>query len=423
MPSKTTIGPAEASFDALDAIETISRMLLASHFDPEALLKAITDVTVRKMKVKGCVLRMLNADTGELSIRSVTGLSERFLFSAPVIDIKNRFQSLIQQEGVYSLYDVRAGSDLQFSEAALEEGISSLLAVGLFEGKKVVGSLSIYTDRPVRFTRTHTQTLRVLARYAVMALELARLHRSELQLKLQSRDLAIAASIQQRMLPSVIPDADDIQLAVRMSSWYEVGGDFYDVSKIDRDTIGLAIGEVAGKGMPAALLMSGALMAYRSQMGNSRQLPEIVGAVNDLLTRDTRTEEYASLICCRLDLDEFILCYVNAGHMAPLLFRKGRVTTLTTGGMTLGICAGLTYEQGVLQLEKDDVVVFRTDGCTRATRADGQVFGERRFRRAIRSQLDASAARIADSVQAALRSFVGDAGLRDDQTVIVLRVE
>ncbi len=417
----------ESSFDGLDAIDTIGQLMLASHYDPEALLQAITDVTVRKMGVKGCVLRMVNPDTGELGIRSVTGLSERFLFSAPVIDAKNRFQSLIEEQGVYRLTDVRAGSELQFSAAALEEGIASLLAVGLLKDKKVIGSLSIYTAHPVAFTHHHERTLRVLARYAVMAIELARLYRQELQTKLQSRDLTIAASIQQRMLPSVLPAIEGFDVAVRMNPWYEVGGDFYDIARMDEELLSLAVGDVAGKGMPAALLMSAALMALRSQMGNRRRLTDIVAAVNALLTRDTRAEEYASLICCRLDLEEYILCYVNAGHPPPLLLRKGRFMVLDTGGMPLGIRAGMTFDEGVVSLESGDVIVFRTDGCTTATDARGRLFGERRFRRAIRmsaaERAALRAARIADDVLAALRRFVGDAVMRDDQTLLVLRIE
>ncbi len=413
----------ESPFDGLDAIDTIGELMLASHYDPEAMLQAITDVTVRKMGVKGCVLRMLNPETGELGIRSVTGLSERFLFSAPVIDAKNRFQTLIEEQGVYRLQDVRAGQELQFSEAALEEGIASLMAVGLVKEKKVIGSLSVYTAQPVSFSHHHERTLRVLARYAVMAIELARLYRQELQSKLRSRDLTTAAGIQHRMLPAVIPTIEGFDVAVRMNPWYEVGGDFYDVARIDDELLGLALGDVAGKGMPAALLMSGALMALRSQMGNSRRLPEIVAAVNELLARDTRAEEYASLICCRLDLEEYVLCYVNAGHPPPLLLRNGRFTVLDTGGMPLGIRTGMTFDEGVIPLESGDLIVFRTDGCTTATDSRGRLFGERRFRSAIRAHASEGSSRIAEAILAALRRFMGDAGLRDDQTLVVLRIE
>ncbi len=413
----------ESPFDGLDAIDTIGELMLASHYDPEALLQAITDITVRKMGVKGCVLRMLNPETGELGIRSVTGLSERFLFSAPVIDAKNRFQTVIEEQGVYRLLDVRAGQELQFSAAALEEGIASLLAVGLFKDKKVIGSLSVYTAHPVSFSHYHERTLRVLARYAVMAIELARLYRQELQAKLQSRDLSIAAGIQHRMLPAVIPTIEGFDLAARLNPWYEVGGDFYDIARMDEELLGLAMGDVAGKGMPAALLMSGALMALRSQMGNSRRLPEIVSAVNELLTRDTRAEEYASLICCRLDLEEYVLCYVNAGHPPPLLLRNGRFTILDTGGMPLGIRTGMTFDEGVIPLESGDLIVFRTDGCTTATDSRGRLFGERRFRSAIRANAGERSSRIADAILAALRRFVGAAGMRDDQTLMVLRIE
>jgi phosphoserine phosphatase RsbU/P len=413
----------ESPFDGLDAIDTISQLMLASHFDPDALLQAITDVTVRKMGMKGCVLRLLNPETGELGIRSVTGLSERFLFSAPVIDARNRFQTMIEEQGVYRLLDVRASQELQFSEAALAEGIASLLAVGLFKDNKVIGSLSVYTAHPLSFTPHHERTLRVLARYAVMAIELARLYRQELQTKLQSRDLTIAAGIQHRMLPAVIPSLEGFDLAVRMNPWYEVGGDFYDIARMDEEMLSLAMGDVAGKGMPAALLMSGALMALRSQMGNSRRLPEIVAAVNELLTRDTRSEEYASLICCRLDLEEYVLCYVNAGHPPPLLLRNGRFSILNVGGMPLGIRSRMTFDEGVVPLESGDLIVFRTDGCITATNARGQLYGERRFRNAIRANAGEGSSKIADAILAALRRFVGVAGMRDDQTLIVLRIE
>jgi sigma-B regulation protein RsbU (phosphoserine phosphatase) len=191
---------------------------------------------------------------------------------------------------------------------------------------------------------------------------------------------------------------------------------------VDEGLLSLAIGDVAGKGMPAALLMSSALMAFRSQMGVSRSLPDVVRSVNELFARISRPEEHATLFCGRLDLQERVLCYVNAGHPPPLVFRGGRVIPLETGGMPLGIRTPLAYTQGIRQLEEGDLLLLRTDGCTSACDEPGRVFGERRFRAAVKAHSSGSAARLVDEIMTSIRRFAGEAGQRDDQTVIALRI-
>jgi serine phosphatase RsbU (regulator of sigma subunit) len=181
------------------------------------------------------------------------------------------------------------------------------------------------------------------------------------------RELETAREIQQRLLPSASPGLPGFEIAGTSVPSRQVGGDYYDYLDLGAGRIGLAVGDVSGKGMPAALLMSNLQASLQGQVIHPATVADVVTRVNDLLVQSTDTHMFATFFYGVLDTRQSLFTSVNAGHNPPILLRAdGRVERLETGGLILGILPEQEYEQETVTLQRGDVLVLFTDGITEA---------------------------------------------------------
>ena len=237
-------------------------------------------------------------------------------------------------------------------------------------------------------------------------------------------ELHLARRIQRSFLLSQFPTMPRLEVhAVNVSS-KQVSGDFYDVVPAGPDAFLLAIADVAGKGVPAALLSSMLQASLRTQAGAIPSVAAILKNINTLVYRSTAVHQFATFFLARIEEDTLRLAYSNAGHNYPVVFRRsGERVTLERGGTVVGILESAEFEEGNLVLEPGDRVVFYTDGINEAANESGELFGEERLCRLVASlpaQLSASETteRILDGV----RGFLDGTEAGDDMTVMVLRV-
>ncbi len=215
----------------------------------------------------------------------------------------------------------------------------------------------------------HTQIVRGQARRA----ERSRVRQDE-------RDMDEARVIQQGMLPRELPSLPGFQLAAAYRPARALAGDYYDVLPLDNARALVCIGDVAGKGMPAALVMSNLQAAVKAYAGEDRSPVELCRRVNRILCENCEPGRYVTFFCGVLDSTEGTFTYVNAGHNPPLVARpNGSVLRLADGGPVLGEFSDWSAAQGQIALEQGDRLAFYTDGITEATDADGQEFGEERL--------------------------------------------
>jgi len=240
----------------------------------------------------------------------------------------------------------------------------------------------------------------------------------------QHRELEEARLIQRALLPSTMPQTAGVRMA---SSWQPadgVGGDCFDVM-IGGSAVGIAIADVAGKGMPAALLMSNLQAAVRAfAQGTAEPAPPatICGNVNRLLCRHMVSGRFVTFCFAWIDPARQSLVYANAGHNPPLLLRRdGEIERLSEGGMVMGVFADAAFKQAELPLQPGDRLLFYTDGITEAPNADGEEFGEERLEAAGRTAPDRSAEAMKEYVLAELAAFTGGA-FADDATLIVVEL-
>ncbi len=236
-----------------------------------------------------------------------------------------------------------------------------------------------------------------------------------------NRELELAREVQERLLPQVLPDVPGLEIGRIYRSAAQVGGDYYDVFSAG-NSVCVVIADVSGKGIPAALLMATLRASLRSLMLRMDTLPELVAELNHLLYQASSASRYATFAVMVYAPTTATLTYVNAGHNAPLLFRRGgSLERLTCGGTVLGLLPNAAYEQGVLTLEAGDTLILYTDGVTEQTDADGAEWGEDGLIEAKRGTPASSAIEAAENTLHAVDEFAGKTTQADDVTLLVLR--
>ena len=235
----------------------------------------------------------------------------------------------------------------------------------------------------------------------------------------QQRELDDARMIQRGLLPTAFPQIAGLQLAVAWQPANDVGGDCFDTLAFG-DALGVSIADIAGKGLPAALLMSNLQAAVRAFAQESVPPSSICASVNRLLCRNMASGRFATFCYARLDTAKRRILYSNAGHNPPLLVRAGGdVVRLTEGGMVLGVFPDTGYTQAECALEHGDRLVFYTDGITEARDPEGEEYGEERLTEAALGVRASDAGTMKDTLFQDVTTFCAGR-FEDDATLIVV---
>jgi serine phosphatase RsbU (regulator of sigma subunit) len=243
--------------------------------------------------------------------------------------------------------------------------------------------------------------------------------------------LAMARRVQFDLLPAGSLLTRDIEFAAKCVPAWQVGGDFYDAFETEDHQIALVLGDVSGKGISAALLMGvvqGVIHASNGT-GSAAKHEQSMERLNHLLCMKTAMERFVSLFWCYFDPASSVLSYINAGHLPPLLVRKGAADEFEVhrldegGGPVLGLLPGARYEQADIAILPGDLLVVFSDGILEAANAADEEFGEERILRAIEENWSGSPREICDGVLANVRLFLGKELPHDDQTLMVVRLQ
>ena len=240
-------------------------------------------------------------------------------------------------------------------------------------------------------------------------------------LQLQEEELKRAREIQEMLLPSTLPQLAGIQIAGAWQPAREVGGDYFDAIQLDKDRLGICVGDVAGKGITAALLMANLQASFRA-FATSEASPQVVCTkLNKFLCANIASGKFVTFFYAVLDADSRTLTYENAGHSPGLLLRSnGTTETLSGGGAVLGALPDWTYQDYTAQLQPGDQLLLSTDGITEAENAQLEEFGEERLLQAARAR-NGSALEVQRAIMQQVTAFCGG-NFRDDATLLVLRI-
>jgi sigma-B regulation protein RsbU (phosphoserine phosphatase) len=234
-------------------------------------------------------------------------------------------------------------------------------------------------------------------------------------------ELAVARRIQASLLPAKLPSRDGLELAAITRPCRQVGGDFYDLLDFGSEGLGLAVADVSGKGVPAALILSNLQATLRAEAGAGRSPLPVVRRINQRLCGDLQPGSFASLLFGHLDVTQRTFRYVNAGHPAGLLLRRdGALARLGEGGLLLGVESHARYDVGVAPFEPGDLLLLYSDGVTDVLNSAEEEFGAERLEEMLPTLAHLPLQGIVDGIVQQVERFVGG-NLPDDLTILVAR--
>jgi predicted permease len=308
------------------------------------------------------------------------------------------------------------------------------LAVPLRTRKEILGVLLLgEREQRAGFSAHEKQVLRACADQFALMIENARLTDRVVEQETLRRDIALASDVQRRLLPDAPPLADGVEFAAASVPARRIGGDYYDFVELRDCEIGIALADVSGKGVAAALIMSvvqASLRIISSEGGIA--LPRLVARMNEFVYRSTPASKYATFFYAQLNEQRRQLRYVNAGHNAPYLLRAGQGSTaesaplvieeLSTGGTVVGMFPEMSYEEATVELYSGDVLLIFTDGVPEAHNPESEEFGEERLQLLLRQTAHLPADEISARISAEMKNWIRDAEQYDDLTFIVMKV-
>jgi len=240
-------------------------------------------------------------------------------------------------------------------------------------------------------------------------------------------EISIAREVQNQLFPKRLPSVPGVEVEAICKAARSVSGDYYDFIQLTPTHIAVAIADISGKGISAALLMASLQAALRSQllMGGSEHLgtDELVSRLNKHLVRNTADDRFATFFICVYDSATRTLRYTNAGHLPSFLLSQNNVVRLDKGGMVLGVYEECTYEENSLMVPRDAVLVGYSDGLVEPENVYGEEFGVRRLQDAAVRVQASSPSNVALSLMTAAEEWAGSAEQADDMTVIVARMK
>jgi serine phosphatase RsbU (regulator of sigma subunit)/putative methionine-R-sulfoxide reductase with GAF domain len=295
----------------------------------------------------------------------------------------------------------------------------------------------------------HDRTFRILmgiAQQTAVAVESARLQQEGMERQRLDQELSFARDIQTSFLPKEVPQAEGWSVAAAWQAARQVGGDFYDFMQMPDGSVGIAVADVADKGVPAALFMAMSRTLTRSVAFEGYPPAALLKRVNGIILADSRTDLFVTVFFAKWDPKSGKVEYANAGHNPPLIFRANlasaqkafgseaesrlsagseldSIQQLPNQGIALGVLKGVLLTDQMLMLEPGDVMLMYTDGITDALNAEGAEFGIEKLMEVLRTTAALSAQEIANAIMSAVSYFAGNEPPFDDQTLVVLKRE
>jgi sigma-B regulation protein RsbU (phosphoserine phosphatase) len=397
---------------------------VSSILDLDALLTRLAQLTKRVIEYRTFGILLVNAATNELEMKLALKY-DRETTVAPVKMGQGLVGYAAQHKEIVHVPDVQA--DPRYVK--LVDDVRSELVIPLLVKDRCIGVIDLESPELDAFTKSHVEVMTLLASQAAVAIENARLYETIVvnEERLEG-ELRFAQRVQAALLPSELPKRmKGVDVAARFAPARELGGDLYDYLSPDANTLVVTVGDVSGKGVPAALYGAFAGELIRSRTFRRRFAPHSFGPANVLSSTNTilherQLEEYYCTLCYAVfDLKRRSVVLSNSGLPYPIRCSGGECAPIEIAGVPLGAFAGSTYDEVTFDLRPGDVFIICTDGVFEAMNAEGCEFGSARLLDVVRQASALSSREIVDRIFAAAEEFRGDEPPNDDMTAVAIR--
>ena len=299
----------------------------------------------------------------------------------------------------------------------------SQISVPLIAKGKLLGVINLESDKLNAFDRDDLELLTAFASHAAIAIENAQLHEQILRNRELAHELYVARRIQRALLPKKLPQIPGYDFAAVNIPSNAVSGDLYDLVLMQNGKVAIAIGDVSGKGTPAAIIMASLFSAFRTLLNEPISVAQRMTRLNEIITDSVTPGTYATFFFGELNTRTGQFTYCNAGHFPPLLVsRDGNVRKLFEGGTVLGFVKNAPYRQNEIVLEPADVLFFYTDGLIEAKNSAGAFFELDRVVELLKRYRQRPARRMVNGIVEQVREFVGNSRFEDDLTLVAVKV-
>jgi serine phosphatase RsbU (regulator of sigma subunit) len=407
--------------------------LITQVFDFNELVDTVTAMTLQVCEAKSCWLELVRGDQPSSAAGSVVPSSVRVVAMKHIAPAE--IEQLHQAEGE-SLRDevIRRRTPLVIDDILREprflhlkkakSSIASIVVMPLVSHNALVGILYATKDTSYGFLKDDVDVISAFADQATVAIENSRLINESIERERLIREMMLAQEMQRKLLPQSVPVYATLEIAAVSTPAFEVGGDYYDFVALDDGRLGIVVGDVSGKGVPAAFYMSEVKGIFQSL---SRMYPsprDFLVRANEVLMGTVDRHSFISLLFAILDVRTGGLTIARAGHCPMLLVSAEKVSYIRPGGMGLGLSGDALFAKSLqeqnVELREGDVCVFYTDGITEA-RCGEDEFGYDRLLECTRGAKHLTADGIKEEVLSSVRRFVEERANEDDITLVVLK--
>jgi sigma-B regulation protein RsbU (phosphoserine phosphatase) len=286
---------------------------------------------------------------------------------------------------------------------------------------KVVGVLQLLNKMHGSFGEQDLRFLAAISDHMAIAMENAQLHLEIVEKQRMERELQLGREIQSRLLAPPPSDVRNTMLAAMSLPCYEVGGDYFDFIELPNGHLGIAIGDVSGKGVAAALIMSSVQAALRMAAAIEPDLPRLLARLNGLLFRMARGRKYVTFFFGVLDPSTGVLRYVNAGHNPPFVCNGDEIVHLESTGRPIGILPESAYEEKSIAIGSGATLLLYTDGLNEAANAGEEEFGMERLTALVREACTYAVNEVPRRILDSVTAFENGAPASDDKTLVIMR--
>jgi sigma-B regulation protein RsbU (phosphoserine phosphatase) len=410
-----------ADRDEMERLRTLveASKLINSSIEPDTLFASILTVARNELHVERGTLYFVDDQKKEIWTKIAGELSGEIR-----LPIGKGLAGTVAETGeALILHDVY--EDPRFDRSLDQKTgyrTRSMLCVPIKNrGQRVVGVLQLLNKMNGAFGPRDLEFLSGISDHMAIAMENATLHMELLEKQRMEQELALGREIQSRLLPSAPVDVRGVELAALSLPCYEVGGDYFDFLELPGGDLGLAIGDVSGKGVSAALIMSSVQAALRVAAPIEDDLARLVARLNALIFRSASGRKYATFFFGRYTPSTGLLRYVNAGHNPPYIVTADGLTEIGSTGRPIGLLPESSYTEETVELPPGSTLFLYTDGLNEAADPDETEFGNDRLRSLFLAQRDVSLTSIPSRVLDAVTSFERGAKPTDDKTIVVMR--
>ena len=334
-----------------------------------------------------------------------------------------QLNTILEKKGITDITEpIEVDKSSDFCKACYDIGIALVVPMMIKKERK---GLLLLGPRITKqdYSKSDIEYISSIVSFAIISIENSRLFKETIEKQKMEKDLELARSIQQNLLPSKLPKSKDYQIAAVNETAKLVGGDYYDFVKLDENKLLIAIADVSGKGIQASLLMANLQAFLKSIYKQNYKLEEASNFLNDLVSENTTNGSFITFFWGVLNIDTHEFTYVNMGHNPPLLIRDSSITKLKKGGMILGVIKTLIpYDYETVKLRPNDTLVLFTDGVTEAMNYEKEEYSDERLEKLCMNISNYNADLILDTILKDVYSHTDGAEQSDDITGLVLKI-